>query len=85
MAEHAHRAAGSLPYGALKRLELARALASALLPAALLLATPARAQRPDQTVQTVAGPQYRAGGFRETFLGESYRPLWTATAGEGAQ
>jgi len=56
-----------------------RAPACALVAlAALPSIRPAHAQRPDQTVQTVAGPEYRAGGFRQLFLGESYRDLWTA-------
>ncbi|HET7231806.1 MAG TPA: BamA/TamA family outer membrane protein [Longimicrobium sp.] len=38
----------------------------------------ARAQRPDQTVQTVAGARYRAGGLRQWLLGDGYRDVWTA-------
>jgi len=60
-------------------LQRLRAPASALLlVAATVCAREAKAQRPDQTVQAVAGPQYRAGGLRTLLLGESYRELWTA-------
>jgi len=56
-----------------------RAPASALLLAAGVLAgARARAQRPDQTVPAVAGPEYRAGALRRWLLGDSYRDLWTA-------
>jgi hypothetical protein len=56
-----------------------RAPASALLlVASSLVGAQARAQRPGQAVQAVAGPQYRAGALRRMLLGESYRALWTA-------
>ncbi len=46
----------------------------------LLVLTPsaARAQSPGGTARATAGPEYRAGGLRRLFVGESYRPLWTA-------
>lgn len=56
-----------------------RAPASALvLVAGVLAGAHAHAQRPDQTVQTTAGPEYRAGGLHRWLLGASYRDLWTA-------
>ncbi|HEX9936520.1 MAG TPA: BamA/TamA family outer membrane protein [Longimicrobium sp.] len=56
-----------------------RAPASALLlVAAALFAGDARAQRADQTVQAVAGPEYRAGGLRQWLMGGNYRDVWTA-------
>lgn len=49
--------------------------------ALLLLAATgsAAAQRPNETVQVVAGARYEAGGLHRFFIGEQYRPLWTAT------
>jgi hypothetical protein len=49
--------------------------------ALLLLAAAAgsaAAQRPNETVQVVAGARYEAGGLHRVFIGEGWRPLWTA-------
>lgn len=53
-----------------------RAHACALLLLAIA-GTPAQAQRPDESVQTVAGARYRAGGLNRFFVGEGWRRLWT--------
>jgi len=44
----------------------------------LLAAGRAAAQRPNETVQVTAGARYEAGGLHRLFLGEGWRPLWTA-------
>jgi Omp85 superfamily domain len=53
-----------------------------LLPALGLLGTiaaaPAPAAAQDDSVQTVAGPHYRAGAVKRFLLGRSYRELWAA-------
>ncbi|MFL5384769.1 MAG: hypothetical protein ACJ8GN_19775 [Longimicrobiaceae bacterium] len=45
----------------------------------LLSAGSAAAQRPNETVQVAAGARYEAGGLHRLFIGEGWRPLWTAT------
>jgi hypothetical protein len=48
------------------------------LPYLVLAAASAAAQRPNESVRVVAGPEYRAGGLHRLFVGEAYRRLWTA-------